>query len=154
MKTDLRGVPVTGADSIALLSYETALGQFHSYTGDAIATIDEAIAASPSFIAAHLFKAFVLYTIAERKFVPMAAASLLGACTTDAGASFYIVQNQVTEEGCVISADPGACRARGTVDVLSLSGYIFTPVVQSLAWSAAIIAVFAPIAVRKYRATA
>ena len=76
MKTDLRGVPVTGADSIALLRYETALGQFHSYTGDAIATIDEAIAASPSFIAAHLFKAFVLYTIAERKFVPMAAASL------------------------------------------------------------------------------
>ena len=76
MKTDLRGVPVTGADSASLLRYETALGEFHSYTGDAIATIDEAIALSPSFVAAHLFKALVLYTLAERKFVPMAAASL------------------------------------------------------------------------------
>ena len=73
MKTDLRGIPVTGADTVALQRFETALAQFQSYTGDAIATIDEAIAASPGFVAAHLFKAFALYTIAERKFVPMVA---------------------------------------------------------------------------------
>jgi len=42
MKTDIRGVPVTGADTLALLRYETALNQFQSYTGDSIATIDEA----------------------------------------------------------------------------------------------------------------
>ena len=76
MKTDIRGVPVTGADTLALLRYETALNQFQSYTGDSIATIDEAIAAAPAFTAAHLFKALVLYTVAERRFVPMAAASL------------------------------------------------------------------------------
>lgn len=76
MKTDLRGVPVTGADDHSLLRFETALQQFQSYTGDAIATIDEAIAASPSFIAAHLLKTLVLYTVGERKFVPIAVASL------------------------------------------------------------------------------
>ena len=64
MKTDIRGVPVTGADTLALLRYETALNQFQSYTGDSIATIDEAIAAAPAFTAAHLFKALVLYTLA------------------------------------------------------------------------------------------
>jgi tetratricopeptide (TPR) repeat protein len=73
MHTDLRGIPVTGADSFALQRFETALSQFQSYVGDAVATIDEAIAASPRFVAAHLFKAFVLYTLSERKYVPMAA---------------------------------------------------------------------------------
>jgi tetratricopeptide (TPR) repeat protein len=76
MQTDLRGVPVTGADSFALQRFETALSQFQSYVGDAVATIDEAIAASPGFVAAHLFKAFALYTLAERKFVPVAAAAV------------------------------------------------------------------------------
>ncbi len=44
-----------------------------------------------------------------------------------------------------------------TVDAiraLCLGGPTLTPVLQSLAWSVAIVAVFAPIAVRKYRATA
>jgi len=76
MKTDIRGVPVTGADSLSLLRYETALTQFHGYVGDPIATIDEAIAASPGFIAAHLFKSLVLFTTSERKFLPLAVASL------------------------------------------------------------------------------
>jgi tetratricopeptide (TPR) repeat protein len=76
MKTDIRGVPVTGADSLSLLRYETALNQFHGYVGDPIATIDEAIAASPAFVAAHLFKSLVLFTTSERKFLPLAAASL------------------------------------------------------------------------------
>jgi len=76
MKTDIRGVPVTGADSLSLLRYETALNQFHGYVGDPIATIDEAIAASPGFVAAHLFKSLVLFTTSERKFLPLAAASL------------------------------------------------------------------------------
>src|SRR5262249_55243404 len=62
----------------------------------------------------------------------MAAVSLLGACTTDAGASFFILQNQVPEDGCVISPSPGTFRSRGTVDVQASAGYIFTPVVQSL----------------------
>ena len=52
--------------------YETALEQFQTYVGDPIATIDEAVAAAPAFVAGHLLKALALYTLAERKFVPMA----------------------------------------------------------------------------------
>jgi tetratricopeptide (TPR) repeat protein len=76
MKNDLHGVPVTGADTFALQRYETALEQFQTYVGDPIATIDEALQAAPAFIAGHLLKALALYTVAERKFVPMATQAL------------------------------------------------------------------------------
>ena len=76
MKHDLRGVPMTGADSAALARYETALEQFQSYVGDPIATIDEALQGAPAFVAGHLLKALVLFTLAERKFVPMVSDAL------------------------------------------------------------------------------
>ena len=76
MKNDLRGVPVTGADTFALARYETALEHFQSYVGDPIAAIDEALQAAPAFVAGHALKALVLYTLAERKFVPMATQAL------------------------------------------------------------------------------
>ena len=76
MNNDLRGVPVTGADIFALRRYETALEQFQTYIGDPIATIDEALQAAPSFIAGHMLKALALYTLTERKFLPMVAQTL------------------------------------------------------------------------------
>ncbi len=76
MKKDLRGIPLIGADAFALDRYESALEQFQGYVGDPVATIDEALQASPGFIAGHLMKALVLYTLAERKFVPLAAQAL------------------------------------------------------------------------------
>jgi len=76
MTNDSRGIPVTGADTFAVRRYEAALGQFQSYVGDPIATIDDALADAPAFIAGHLLKVLVLYTLAERKFVPMAAEAL------------------------------------------------------------------------------
>jgi len=76
MTHDLRGVPMTGADTHALARYETALIQFQSYVGDPIATIDEAVAASPAFVAGHLFKALALFTLTERKFMPLAVTAL------------------------------------------------------------------------------
>ena len=55
------------------------------------------------------------------------------ACTTDGGAGFFIVQNNVPGEGCVISPDVGSTfLSRGAVEVELASGYLFTPVVQSL----------------------
>jgi tetratricopeptide (TPR) repeat protein len=72
---------MTGADAFALARYETALQQFQSYVGDPVATIDEALQAAPAFTAGHLFKALVLYTLAERKFVPMASEALEAAKT-------------------------------------------------------------------------
>jgi tetratricopeptide (TPR) repeat protein len=76
MTSDSRGVPVTGADDFALRRYETALEQFQTYVGDPVATIDEALQAAPTFVAGHLLKSLVLYTLAERKFVPMVTQAL------------------------------------------------------------------------------
>ncbi len=70
---------MTGADAFALTRYETALQQFQAYMGDPVATIDEALRAAPSFIAGHLLKALALYTLAERRFVPMASEALFAA---------------------------------------------------------------------------
>jgi hypothetical protein len=62
-----------------------------------------------------------------------ALAAAAPACTTDGGASFYIVQNQVPGEGCTISPDLGSSfLTRGVVEGDYASGYLFTPVVQSL----------------------
>jgi tetratricopeptide (TPR) repeat protein len=79
MTHDLRGVPVTGADTLALARYETALLQFQSYVGDPVATIDEALTASPAFVAGHALKALALFTLTERKFLGHVAAALEGA---------------------------------------------------------------------------
>ncbi len=60
------------------------------------------------------------------------AALVAGGCTTDAGQSLIILQNQVPDDGCIIS--PSASndfRSRGIIDVQASLGYIFTPVVQS-----------------------
>ncbi|MGE5160309.1 MAG: tetratricopeptide repeat protein [Betaproteobacteria bacterium] len=76
MIRDARDVAHSTNSALAVQHYETALVQFQSYRGDALATLDAAIAADPSFVSAHLFKAFVLYTLTERKFVPDAVAAL------------------------------------------------------------------------------
>ena len=67
MKNDSRGIALTGANDRTLARYEAAVEQFQTYVGDPIATIDEALGEAPSFVAAHLFKAIVLCTLAERR---------------------------------------------------------------------------------------
>lgn len=81
MSKDSRGIAMTGADAVAVARYERALEQFQSYVGDPIATIDEAVQASPAFVAGHLLKTLVLYTLAERKFASMAGEALATART-------------------------------------------------------------------------
>ena len=87
MNHDARGVPVTGADAFALERYEKALREFQTYVGDPIATIDDALQAAPAFIAGHLLKGFAFYTLAERKFVPMAREALEAARSHAASAN-------------------------------------------------------------------
>jgi tetratricopeptide (TPR) repeat protein len=79
MKNDSRGVALSGASEPALARYETAIEQFQSYVGDPVATIDEALAETPSFVAGHLLKGLLLYTLAERRFATMAKEALDGA---------------------------------------------------------------------------
>jgi tetratricopeptide (TPR) repeat protein len=76
---DARGVPVSCSDGRALDLYERALVQYQSYVGDAIATIDEALAHAPDFALGHVFRATVLMTLAERRFVEDARTSVAAA---------------------------------------------------------------------------
>jgi tetratricopeptide (TPR) repeat protein len=56
---DNRGHRLTGATDASLPHYETALREFNLFVNDPVATIDKAIAASPEFVMAHLFKAWL-----------------------------------------------------------------------------------------------
>lgn len=66
-----------------------------------------------------------------------AALALAAGCTTDAGESMIILQNQVPEAGCVIPTDEGSVfRGAGRIDVRAGEGYVFTPLVRSLVLAA------------------
>jgi hypothetical protein len=65
---DVRGVPVSCSDGSALELYEKALLQYHSYVGDPIVTIAEALKHAPDFVLGHVFRATVLMTFTERRF--------------------------------------------------------------------------------------
>ena len=79
MQRDRRDIPVAGADATAVDRFESALRQFQSYTGDPVGTIEEVLRESPAFVAGHLLRALVFYTLAERRFVAEAATSLANA---------------------------------------------------------------------------
>ncbi len=62
-----------------------------------------------------------------------AFAAAASACTTEGGAGFFIVQNNVPSEGCTIPSDVASSfLSRGAVEVDFAAGYLFTPVAQSL----------------------
>jgi tetratricopeptide (TPR) repeat protein len=79
MYLDARDVTVSCGNRQALDLYETALRQYHSYVGDPIATIDQALAEAPDFVLGHAFRAGVLMTFSEQRFVPEARASAAAA---------------------------------------------------------------------------
>ena len=79
MYCDARDVAVSCGNRQALDLYETALRQYHSYVGDPIATIDQALAEAPEFVLGHAFRAGVLMMFSEQRFVPEARASVVAA---------------------------------------------------------------------------
>src|SRR5262245_33190657 len=78
---DRRGVPVSTANRDSLDCYESAADQFHSYFGNPLATIDEALAADPHFIMGHCLRAGMLLTTSEKGALPLALASVEAAET-------------------------------------------------------------------------
>ncbi len=76
---DARDVPISTSSAAAAGHFETALNQFHSYTGDPLATIQQALAADPEFALGHLFNAFALYTTSEKRFLPAVRESIANA---------------------------------------------------------------------------
>jgi tetratricopeptide (TPR) repeat protein len=79
MYRDVRDITVSCNNRQALDLYETALIQYHSYVGDPIATIDQALAEAPDFVLGHAFRAGVLMMFGEQRFVPEARASAAAA---------------------------------------------------------------------------
>jgi tetratricopeptide (TPR) repeat protein len=80
--------PMPRAQDEVIALYEKALVQYHSYRGDPVATIEEALALAPDFVLGHTFRALVLMTFGERRFaerarVSVASAEALGARATD-----------------------------------------------------------------------
>ncbi len=76
---DARGVSLSSGEPEVVELYERALRQFHSYVGDPIATIDEALRRDPRFVAGHLLRAAVLSTAGERRFTERARPSVADA---------------------------------------------------------------------------
>lgn len=76
MLYDHRGLAVSTRNDIALVQFEVALAQFHSYRGDIIATLDSALVADEEFILAHLFKAIALVTTSEGRYLAAARAAV------------------------------------------------------------------------------
>ncbi len=76
MTHDVRGMPVSLGNVDALELYEKALQQYQSYVGDALATIDTALARWPNFVLGHAFRAGVLMTFGERRFATEARRSV------------------------------------------------------------------------------
>ena len=73
---DARGLSVSTSSATALEHFETALAQFHSYTGDPIATLQQALQADPDFALAHLFSALAMYTATEQRYLPAVRESI------------------------------------------------------------------------------
>jgi hypothetical protein len=76
MPKDIRGHVVTTTDPQALDAYERAMHAFHTYRGDPIAALDEALARDPGFAAAHAARALILCTFFERRFMREAKSTL------------------------------------------------------------------------------
>lgn len=88
MQQDARGVAHSGASAFARDQYDVAVKQFQTYVGDPVATLDAALADSPRFASAHLFKALALITAGERSLLPAVrdALRMAGECAGGATA--------------------------------------------------------------------
>jgi hypothetical protein len=69
---DSLGHPLSGAGEHSLARYETALRQLRCYIGDPVASVDQALAASPGFVMAHVLKAYLHLLGTEPAALPVA----------------------------------------------------------------------------------
>ncbi len=70
------GYPASGATPESMLAFEQALHEFRCYINDPVATVDDAIAASPSMVMAHVLKAYLHLLGTEPAGLPVARACL------------------------------------------------------------------------------
>jgi hypothetical protein len=81
---DSLGLQVTGATPAALEHYQRALHELNCFIGNPVATIDQAIAAAPDFLMAHVFKGYLFGLATEREAMAIAAECHAAAAKLDA----------------------------------------------------------------------
>ena len=74
--TDSRGLPVSTSSLAALEQYELAARQALGYSGNPLATLDEALAEDPDFAAAHALRADLAVMSSEQGALPLIRESL------------------------------------------------------------------------------
>lgn len=79
MVTDRQGLAVSGATFEATALFDQALGEFNLYRGDPVATADQALAAAPKFVIAHVLKAYLFGLATEPAAAAEARAIVAGA---------------------------------------------------------------------------
>lgn len=72
MMHDALGSALTGANAEGVRHYETALRQFQCYIQDPVATVDQALAAAPDMVMAHVLKAYLHLLGTEPGAIPVA----------------------------------------------------------------------------------
>ena len=68
--SDARGVPTSATNPKSLEVLEAAMRQFQSYRGDAVETIDRALADDPEFVTGHIFRTEMHMMLWERSVLP------------------------------------------------------------------------------------
>ena len=79
MNTDRQGNRVSGATPEAIAHFDAALHEFNLYRGDPLATVEQARAAAPNFVMAHVLKAYLLGLATEPRATAQAAEILRSA---------------------------------------------------------------------------
>ena len=79
MHTDAHGHPLSGASAQAAALYDQALHQLQCYSGDPVATLQQALADSPAFVMGHAMLAGLYLTATEVAVVPLAQQALKAA---------------------------------------------------------------------------
>ena len=74
--SDARGVPTSATNPKSLETLEAAIRQFQCYRGDAVETIDRALADDPDFVAGHIFRAEMHTMLWEKTVLPEVEAEL------------------------------------------------------------------------------
>lgn len=79
MPDDVRGLPITVANSAALSAYEDAVVGYLAHKRDTMDRLDEALEADPDFILAHCLKAYLLKMSFDPVYTPDARTALAAA---------------------------------------------------------------------------
>jgi tetratricopeptide (TPR) repeat protein len=79
MFQDIRGLALSGATAASLPHYQVAVRELNLFTGDPVASVDEALIENPDFVMAHALRAWLNLIGTEPAGVPVARAALAAA---------------------------------------------------------------------------